>query len=178
MQYKINKTLRNILYPFRKLVEKFVNVTDKTNDTILFKAACLTAAEAIEGDYFEFGVYQGTNFKRAYKIINDRYEKECQPHINSVESSVAEIKSNWHNIRYFAFDTFSGLPVPDEIDKQSYSYFTEGNFSCTVNDFHNNLLEARLPLDKVVTVPGLFNNTCNDETLSKFPIKKASIIYI
>ena len=54
MQYKINKTLRNMLYPFRKLVEKFVNVTDKTNETILFKAACLTAAEAVEGDYFEY----------------------------------------------------------------------------------------------------------------------------
>lgn len=177
MQYKINKVLRNILYPLRKLAEKFVNVTDKTDDTILFKAACLIASSAVEGDYFEFGVYKGTNFIKAYKIIMDRFEKECND-IGVPSEVLVPIKSNYEDIRFFAFDSFEGLPELKENDNKAYSFFYEGKFNYSINDFRNNLTEGNVSLDKVVMVEGFFADTCNEKTISTYNIKKASIVYI
>jgi len=177
MQYKINKVLRNILYPFRKLAAKFVNINQNQNDTILFKAACLTTAAAVEGDYFEFGVYKGNTFIQAYKLIMDRFDKECQD-TNVPSEILAPIKSNYKDIRFFAFDSFAGLPELKNLDKQSFNAFYKSKYTCTLNDFRNNLTEANVLLDKVVMVEGFFADTCNEKTISKYNIKNASIVYI
>jgi O-methyltransferase len=89
----------------------------------------------------------------------------------------AEIGAIWENMRFFAFDSFQGLPEPDRVDKQGRD-FAKGKFKCTQNAFRDNLVKDGVPLSKVVTVPGWFEDTCTEETIMKYGMRKASIIHV
>ncbi len=62
--------------------------------TYLELAAAFKHDQKIEGDYCEFGVYTGRSFVHAYKALT-RQEKTP-------------------STRFFAFDSFEGLPEPGE----------------------------------------------------------------
>ena len=76
----------------------------------------------LPGDYCEFGVYKGDTFGHCLRV--------CAPALP--------------DMRYFAFDSFQGLPEPSGVDsKDGYtSNFSEGEFACSEEDFLNNLKKS------------------------------------
>jgi hypothetical protein len=66
----MKQTLKRVLYPVRRLAARFVNV----NDTIIVKTANIIAAERVEGDYLEFGVFAGNSFLQSYHVIKSVFE--------------------------------------------------------------------------------------------------------
>ena len=167
----MRQRLMRVFYPVRKLTARFVNVV-----TIISKAANIIAAEKVEGDYLEFGVFAGYSFSQSYHVVKSVFETHQKLQAGRTEEDAAEIRTIWENMRFFAFDSFQGLPDPDGVDKQGRE-FTKGKFACTENAFRDNLVKAGVPLSKVVTVPGWFENTCTEETIRKYGMKKASIIH-
>lgn len=144
---------------------------------ILFKTANLIAAEKVEGDYIEFGVFSGGSFIEAYRTLKHAFGPYQKIHGERTNHDIKELKRIWQNMRFFAFDSFQGLPVLNGIDKEARD-FAKGKYTCSEEVFCKNLSKAKVPLDKVVRVVGLFEETCNGKTIEKYNIKKASVIHI
>ena len=176
----MKQTLKRILHPVRELAFRFVNVKvpSKINTgSIIAKAASMIAANRVEGDYLEFGVFAGASFSTSYLAIENAF-KDYQRQLDyNTKEEAAETGQLWDKMRFFAFDSFQGLPKLETIDKKSKE-FAEGKYACTENKFRENLSEAGIPLNKVVTVAGWFEETCTARTIRTHGIKKASIIHV
>lgn len=110
----------------------------------------------IDGDYLEFGVFKGESFARAY---------------NRFQSKKEAIQR-----RYFAVDSFEGLPASEEQNKPEH--YTEGEYAASEDVFKNNLKKHAIDLSKVICVPGFYDQTLNRATKEKYEIEKASVVYI
>lgn len=176
----MNKILKPILDSFRKLAAVRLNAIDAplVEQSMIFKAANIVAAEKVEGDYLEFGVYSGGSFKYAYNVIEQVFQPSQKP--NGPERSAEdklEILKLWEKMRFFAFDSFEGLPELDGIDKQSRD-FVKGKYTCKQEVFLENLTLSGVSLSKVIPIVGMFEETCREETIWKYGMKKAAIIHI
>lgn len=112
----------------------------------------------LEGDYLEFGVYQGTTFSHAYHWMSPHFE----------------------NMRFLAFDSFEGLPKPQGIDiVDGYSsHFHEKQFSCSQEEFIQNIESKGVSLDKLQIIQGWFDKTLSHEEAQKYNLKKISVAWI
>jgi O-methyltransferase len=180
--------LRSLLHPLRVAAGRFVVtspdtdgpsvISDAVNANIIYKAAQITSAEHVPGDYLEFGVFRGTSFIKAFHTIKQVYERRASDpdniHTNEYRRGVAQC---WEDFRFFAFDSFQGLPKVEGIDTQS-SDFTGGKFSCSLDSFLGNIRQHGVDTGRVVAVPGWFKDSCSQATLAKHNLKAASIIHI
>jgi O-methyltransferase len=93
----------------------------------------------VPGDYCEFGVWKGDTFKHAFAYLGGAFPE----------------------MRFYAFDSFEGLPEPKGLDSvDGYaSNFHESEFSCSLESFMGNMREASVDLSRVVTVKGWFDQT-------------------
>lgn len=83
----------------------------------------------------------------------------------------------WDEMRFFAFDSFCGLPKPRSIDAASKD-FVESKYSCDLSSFRANLKSASVNLSKVIAIPGWFEETCVPKTIEQHNIKAAALIHI
>lgn len=175
----MRRVLKPILEPVRGLARKFVGVSNSSDNssTILSKAANILAAEKVEGDYVEFGVFAGGSFISAYHTLKTVFKQHQEVGAGKTEQDAREIKKIWDGMRFFAFDSFQGLPEIQGPDAEGRD-FTAGKYRYTESDFRENLVNAGVDLDKVVTVPGWFEQTCSEATVEKYAMKKASIVHV
>lgn len=112
----------------------------------------------VEGDYLEFGVYAGNTFSYAAKRFPTYNPK----------------------MRFFAFDSFEGLPKPKDLDLVNgySSNFTEGQFSFSKEAFIANLERAGVQVEKVAVVKGWFNETLTREKAGDYGIEKIAVAWI
>ena len=144
---------------------------------LMYKAAKFIAADKIEGDYLEFGVFRGDSFILAYKTLEDVFDEEARSsHYRSQADSVDRWRI-WQNMRFFAFDSFKGLPELRGIDRLTRD-FVPGKFRSTYDVFQHRISRAGIPSSKVKTVQGWFEDTLNDETRSRLGLTRAAIVYI
>lgn len=146
-------------------------------ESLISKAARFAACEVVEGDYLEFGVYQGTSLISSFKAFQSAFNSR----ISQSAGADAEINRRrndiWREIRFFAFDSFQGLPPLEEGDIGTQD-FKEGMYACSIGSVKRNIAQANLPLDRFHFIEGWFSNTCTLETAKKYNIKKASVIWI
>jgi O-methyltransferase len=119
---------------------------------VLALAFAYAHSEEIAGDYAEFGVWQGRTFVEAWrigtKLSGDR--------------------------RYFAFDSFEGLPESAGID--ATGRFETSEFSFSRQSFEARLRRARVPAADVEIVEGFY-----DQTLApgnQVPLEQVAIAWI
>jgi O-methyltransferase len=168
--------LKRLVYKLRELAARFVNVNVSSNHTIIYKAAVLIASEKIEGDCLEFGVFRGSSFISHYNVMKSLI-KNKNPSEGWSKEDALQLNNLWNNMRFFAFDSFQGLPNIEGVDKQGND-FSEGKYTCSEEDFLRAVSSANLPMEKVFTVPGWYRNTLNVATREKFNLTKAAIIHI
>lgn len=121
----------------------------------------ITAAylrRGLGGDYAEFGVFSGRSMIRAW-----HYMQAVRPGGPG---------------RMFAFDSFQGLPDLEAADRVRYADFAAGAYACSEEDFRRNLESFGIPRDKVVTVPGWFDDTCNPDTAARIGLGKLAVVHI
>ena len=105
---------------------------------MLEMAFAFTTYNEVEGDYLEFGVYEGRTFVEAWETA-DRYQN--------------------HRIRFHAFDSFEGLP--DVSAKDRLGPFKRGQFRCDRESFEKHLRSADFDLSRLNVVEGRFEKTLN-----------------
>jgi O-methyltransferase len=103
------------------------------------------------GDYLEFGVYRGTSFVLA-------------------ASSAARYGLN--TMRYFAFDSFQGLPEAEG------KVFAHGEFECSEQNFTRIITKAGVPIDKVVKVKGWYNESLTKDIKEKYKLERAAVVHV
>ena len=186
----MNDLVRRMLLPLRRAAWRFVLCPDTLatirreihsaalrDNAIVYKAAKVLGAEKVEGDYLEFGVLGGRSLINAYRILNDVFREHQEVHYGRSEADAAQIRAVWEKMRFFAFDSFEGLPALGKVDSQG-SDFAQGKYASSEALFRENLAQAGVPLEKVVTVPGWFEKTCTEETVRKHGMRKAAIVHV
>lgn len=145
--------------------------------TLIEKAARFIANDKIPGDYLEFGVFRGDSFCKAYEAINTTFERRVATHFNASPEDSQQRRAIWENVRYFAFDSFQGLPELEGVDKNTED-FAAGQYAASVDEFRANISGRGVDLERVVCVPGWFEDTCTPETIEKYQMKQASVIWV
>ena len=112
----------------------------------------------VDGEYCEFGVWQGATFIHA----------------------VQQMAHLFPGMNFIAFDSFEGLPFPKGIDADSgyTSHFYEQQFSCSESEFLANLSRARIDLNRIRTVKGWFNKTLDKTSAESDGVKRVSVAWI
>lgn len=125
-------------------------------EEILHRVMRLASLYELRGDYLEFGVDTGKSFTAAYHIAQ---------------------KYNLPSMKFYAFDSFQGLPESKGVDKE-VEQFKKGEYACSEEQFRENLRKKGVDMAKVTTVPGWYDNTLNDATKKKLPLKSAAVVWI
>ena len=92
--------------------------------------------EGIAGDYLEFGVYSGQSFIEAYRSAQWIADRERG---RERKERAIRVLTNLANIRFFAFDSFTGLPHSDADNR-----FRKGELACSMEQFSSNLRLANI----------------------------------
>lgn len=149
------------LFTLRTLDQR-VNILEEGRQNRRYEAvydlADYLVGAQIPGDYCEFGVYRGNTFSYAYKLMSGLFPR----------------------MKYFAFDSFEGLPTPHGLDAvEGYtSNFHENEFACTEEDFVTNLKRNGVNLDRVHTTKGWFDQTLSDDKAKEYGIDKIAAAWI
>jgi O-methyltransferase len=131
----------------------------------------------IEGDYLEFGVFEGRSFAAAYRAISERQRRFLGP-----------------QRRFWAFDSFQGLPEPEGADVMkgkfllwdqfflgrgataTTDFLSRGQFACSRNQFVANIQAEGVPLGAVEIVEGFFERSLVPELKQR--LNAAAIIHV
>ena len=114
------------------------------------KAFSTISTQSTPGDYLEFGVYRGSSFVTAYY---------------SAKSFAMS------DMRFFAFDSFEGLPHGE-------GHHKEGQHSCDEHLFQSIISKAGVPLSRSVIVKGFYDETLTTATVDEHNISKVAMAYI
>jgi O-methyltransferase len=152
------KIIRNSLKDLYKRIEDIEYREYNRRFYAVTQAAEYLTGALIEGDYCEFGVFKGTTFSYVYRWLSPFCPK----------------------LRYIAFDSFEGLPEIKGIDYQNgySSNFSQGEFSCTEEEFLNSIRKQNVDLNQVVTIKGWFCDTLNSSTAQKIDLKRIAFAWI
>ena len=105
----------------------------------------------LRGDYLEFGVYRGSSFTLAAR---------------------SAAKYGLNTMRYFAFDSFQGLPEAEG------KVFAHGEFACSEQNFTRIITKAGVPIGKVVKVKGFYNESLTNDVKAKYKLDRATVVHI
>lgn len=139
-------------------------------------------AEAVEGDYLEFGVFRGHSFMAAYHSLEAAGKEWRSEGRNRLAYSDPERAKASHvrlrgAMRYVAFDSFDGLPEPTGID-QGNARFSRGRYDCSQEAFLSNLARHGVDLSRVVVVRGWYHDTLCAATKQQHHLKAAAVVMI
>jgi O-methyltransferase len=109
----------------------------------------------LQGDYVEFGVYQGASFISAYNAAS---------------------RLHLSRMRFFAFDSFRGLPQP--ANPHNAEPFRAGAFAAPMAIFENALKRARVDLERVVIIPGWFSVTLSPKVKVEHRLTTVAVAWI
>jgi len=111
----------------------------------------------LEGDYLEFGVFEGAHFTAAFHFAR----------LNKLDS-----------MNFYAFDSFLGLPEVTGVDRNAPRQFSKGEYSCDAETFARNISRDGVEMNRVKLIPGWFSETLTDETKQSLKLQKAAVIWI
>jgi O-methyltransferase len=172
----LKSALKAALRPVRVAGGRFFIPPPDVSHTIVWKAAQVLSSDLVEGDYIEFGVYEGGSLINAFNTIRDVYLQRASNGIFAPEYK-KHVRELWEGMRFFGFDSFQGLPELSPAEGPSHE-FVQGIFSSGLAKLQRNLKASSVGLDKVVIVPGWFEQTCTAETKEKYQMRAASIVHI
>ncbi len=146
---------------------------------LIDKVARFVACEMIRGDYIEFGVFQGNSFVNAYRSLHQAFRSRVADS-GSGNSSADQAKERQQiidSMRFFAFDSFEGLPELSGVDQDTKD-FAKGQYSFDEESFCLKVQEKGVDSSKMITVPGWFDQTCTESTRQKHQLKSASVVWV
>ncbi len=112
----------------------------------------------IRGDYLEFGVFEGVGFRLAMRAASKVLPRDLPA-----------------APRFFAFDSFEGLPAADA--ERDARVFEKGDYSATRRKFEKTVGRAARKW-RVEVIPGFFADSLKPSLYEALGLKKAAFITI
>jgi hypothetical protein len=112
----------------------------------------------IRGDYLEFGVYQGMSFALSMQVAA-RFFKRGSPEAP----------------RFFAFDSFAGLPAPDPL--HDADVFKQREYTEGIDVFRRNVRRAARGWH-VGVVPGFYERSLSAKAREEHGLKTAAFVNV
>ena len=109
----------------------------------------------IPGHYLEFGVLDGSTFVRAWRAAQ---------------------RTHLDDMRFFAFDSFAGLPRLSDVDEGGE--FAEGDLAVARDVFEETLQRAGVDWSRVTIVEGFFDSTLVRTNQPAIGLDAAAIVWI
>ena len=154
---------RLLLYPPFRYKFLFSDIIHPHPDELILKSAFSFANHSnVGGDYLEFGVWKGRSFARAYNIWKHLLNKN----------------SNLKDMRFYAFDSFEGLPEITSQEDKVTGEFKKGEYNASVNVFKEYITEKGVALERVEIIKGWYSEVLNDKTKKRLALKKAAVIFV
>ena len=181
----MRNAIKQFLLPLRNAASRFVNpALNVTNhgyvaspDSILKKAAEFIAVNKVEGDYLEFGVFKGASFISAYYTLRQCFDDVIGNFgFTMSETDRTVTASIFGKMRFFAFDSFEGLPAV--VHSDSSGFFEKGQFSASLAEFKSNLTVSKFPSDRGVIVSGWYDRTLTRALCDEHHLTRAAIVHI
>jgi hypothetical protein len=124
----------------------------------IINAADYLVGAQVPGDYAEFGVFEGKTFAFACNTMCAAFK----------------------DMRFIAFDSFEGLPVPQGRDAQNgySSSFAAGQFACSQEMFSANLRQSGVDMNRVRMVKGWFDKTLVPATAAQLGLTRMAAAWI
>ena len=135
-------------------------------------AASFAAWNQIPGDYLEFGVWRGYSFTTAYHEITQQRRNHLRLGYTSLEYDAWKAS----NPRFFAFDSFEGIPTG--ADAERMIDYGAGSYACSEEEFAALIAAQGVDLERVVRVKGWYQDTCTDETKRRHRLTSVAIALI
>lgn len=124
----------------------------------LKKAFYLTNLEAVEGDYLEFGMYEGTSF------------------IGAFESHMRTRQPDTPARAFWGYDSFEGFKYTDADDK--HPFFREGDFKSSETKVRKRLKRHFGKKAKWTVTKGYVEDTVGGKLAADIGIPKVAIVFI
>jgi O-methyltransferase len=145
-----------------KLYYRYVHGFDAANRAILpALERCFAKVKqdgrSDSGDYLEFGLFKGYSFWYAQHLANRH-----------------DIKS----MRFFGFDSFQGLPQPNDIDSTPQNDFYKGQYSCGKSAVVANLESKGVDWSRTHLIEGFFNESLVPNVKNTYEMRSAAIALI
>ena len=166
--------MRAVLRPLRRLARKVLFSEGETytgEHGCIHTGASFVTWNQVEGDYLEFGVYRGESVVAAYRALDTNRREHTTSEFDSAEYK------RWRDNppRFFAFDSFEGLPTGAA--ERQVDYFA-GAYGCSEAEFKANVARAGVDLARVVTVPGFYDRSLTPDIKRKHGLTKAALVMI
>jgi O-methyltransferase len=162
----------------RRIIERLIGREQKTYDprrkaSVLETAITFVINNNISGDYLEFGVFQGRSFVHAYKYFHSRLRK----YIASRGEELSDYRRQVEKMRFFAFDSFAGLP---DVDQGNLPLHWRGAaaMKCPKDGFSRNIAKAGVNLSDVRIVEGFFENSLTDVCRTSHQLTAGAVFHI
>ena len=146
-------------------------------ETLISKAAVFSIGGAIDGDYYEFGVFNGTSLIAAYHAFSFAYNNVLERcgHVMTPQSRKWML-DRWDRMKFWGFDSFDGLPEVKGVDIGGA--FKGGDFRCGYDQVVKNLKAADLDMSRINLRKGWFSETLTPEFVAGLNGRKAAVIHI
>jgi hypothetical protein len=117
------------------------------------------AFNRLPGDYLEFGCYEGNSFIAAYHFAQAQ---------------------GLGTMRFFAFDSFRGLPEAQgvDVDSADTAQYVEGDFACDSAAFQRHLRSSGVSLGKVQLIEGYYRDSLHEGTRAELSLRSAAIVLV
>ncbi|AXK79055.1 hypothetical protein DW352_00080 [Pseudolabrys taiwanensis] len=109
----------------------------------------------IRGNYLEFGCHRCRTFRMALT--------EARRH-------------NQDHMKFFAFDSFEGLPIPTT--ETSVTKWTQGALTTSEQSFQDLVHKHGIYVDRVKTIKGFYSDSLTDELQTQFVAKENKIALV
>lgn len=164
LKHSIENLLRDypVLFRFGSRVYHWFNNSFKTlspgTPEAILGAFELLHKEGREpfGDYYEFGLFRGYAFLKAFQHSQ---------------------QLGLDDIQFHGFDSFKGLPAAEGIDTADGRFF-EGQFACSRADVEKNLAANGMDMSRALLVEGFYEDSLTEALHEAHDFKPAAVVLL
>lgn len=183
------KAAKRLLLPVQGAMRRFLALPTIAEQKYLgshgaiYSAAAFCARNMIAGDYLEFGVWKGDSFIHAYDAIQKARrdhrkwlaQRQSDESVYGNPSASSALWRDWPP-RFFAFDSFEGLP--ESLPEETSEDWCSGAYTCSEAQFRQNVIGSGVDPTLLVTVPGFYEDSLTSEQKQRQNIRQAAIVHI
>lgn len=170
------KTLKRIVPgPLKSKIRALLPAPPVEANNCISSAIRFICWNQVPGDYLEFGCYSASSFCLAYRMFVSTRAMVADQLTETDRKGFVQAKP-----RFFAFDSFEGLPESKSTDHHPYlpQHWKKHAYAMTQADFESTLSRAAISLEDVRIVKGWFDRTLTKETKQSHDLIRASLVHI